>query len=613
MIKPWGTLFFVLLLQAGLASMAVAAPGNSASSQLSNTTPLQGQWKFSDGYQPAWLSDDFDDLHWQDIDVPNILGQSHGQTELGVYRLSFFVDPAQIDYKQAIYIAGIRNADISYLNGKEIGRTGSLESAWSFDGKNPESLPRVYLIPKNLLRAGNNVLAIKLNTGFGNAWGALYPGGAGIIGTPLLLGPQGELLEKAHQQTVKIVAFDMVFLTLGFLDLLIIGILLKRTMHSIPEFRWLLWGSVLMMMGSTMHDVVYILAPELLMLNLFSFSSMMMLPLINALYFWSQNKNLSLKLIRTVFALWLLFFVTIALPHNQESLKVFAWYGISGLLFAFFTYAVYCAVLGIRYQRVGAIAQCVGLLCYIISIRSQWLPDIFLEHRNIQIGSIIFRYALLFAYFQKIAEMQVSFHALSQKLFSISDATRSEIARELHDGIGQNLSSAKLQLGLSQRDSSHLANVKQELSNAVSGIRRLINGLHISLIDQLGFSAAVRQETQKLTQESGVALQLALDDIALNEKTQQHLYRIIQECCRNAIRHGEAQNISIKLQHIKGIKLIIEDDGCGLDPKTIKPQTTEGGFGMVSLKERVNLLNGSLDIVARQPQGTKIIINLPGN
>lgn len=610
MIKPWSTFFFILLLQACLVSIVFSAD-NTASSQLSSTTPLQGHWKFHDGYQPAWLSDSFDDRHWQGIEVPNILGQAHGQTELGVYRLSFFVDPAQIDYKQAIFIAGIRNGDISYLNGTEIGRTGSLEPAWSFNAKNPESLPRVYLIPKNLLRAGNNVLAIKINTGFGNAWGALYPGGAGIIGTPLLLGPQGELLDKAHQQTVKIVAFDMVFLTLGFLDLLIIGILLKRAMHSIPEFRWLLWGSVLMMMGSSMHDVVYILGPELPMVNFLSFSSMMTLPLVNALYFWSQNKNLPLKLIRIISSLWLLFFVTIVAPHEQIQLKVLAWYGISSLLLMFFVYALYCAILGVSYRRVGAIAQCIGLLCYIISIRSQWLPDIFLEHRNIQIGSMIFRYALLFAYFQKIADMQVSFHALSQKLFSISDATRNEIARELHDGVGQNLSSAKLQLGLSQRDSSHLNNVKQELSNAVAGIRRLINGLHISLIDQLGFTAAVRQETQKLTQESGVALQLELDDIPLNEKTQQHIYRVIQESCRNAIRHGQAKTIIIKLQQIKGIKLVIEDDGCGLDPNAIKPQSTEGGFGMVSLKERVNLLNGSIDIVARHPQGTKIVVNLP--
>jgi len=579
----------------------------------SATMNIEGTWKYHDGYQPLWVSADYDDQHWQDIQVPGLLGQAHNTTVFATYRLQFFVDPANVDYDQAIYIDAIRNGDRSYLNGEEIGRTGTLEAAWQFSAKNPESLARVYAIPKDLLKPGNNLLVVKVNTGFGNAWGALYPGGAGISSGPIMIGKHAQLSQMAYQKSLQTTAFDMFCITLGLIDLLIIGILLKRAVHHIPEFRWLFWGSMLMMLGTVGHDVFYLLIPEAPGLNFVLFSSMMMIPMVNALYFWSQNKNLPLRLIQIITSIWLICYLSVALPGVNHAIKIMAWYAISALLFSSFIYTCYCAYLGVRFQRVGAIAQAIGLLIYILSIRSQWLPDLFLEHRNIQIGSLIFRYALLFAYFQKMEEMKISFQSLSQKIFAISDSTRSEIARELHDGLGQNLSSAKLQIKLAKHsgNTEHMDNAEGELSSAVSGMRRLINGLHISLIDQMGFYPAVKQEINKLAGESGVEVIFELDEIKLSGKTEQNLYRIMQECSRNAIRHGQATQLRIILKKNSDIMLCIEDDGTGFDPHTIKPQSTENGFGMVSLKERVELLNGSLDISNCRPQGTRIAIALP--
>jgi two-component system sensor histidine kinase DegS len=104
---------------------------------------------------------------------------------------------------------------------------------------------------------------------------------------------------------------------------------------------------------------------------------------------------------------------------------------------------------------------------------------------------------------------------------------------------------------------------------------------------------------------------LEIDEMHLPGKIEQHVYRIIQECSRNAIHHGHAKNISISLKHDSGIRLLIEDDGTGFDRLKTKPQGIDSGFGMVSLKERVHLLNGSLDIVPRYPHGTRIVVIIP--
>ena len=86
------------------------------------------------------------------------------------------------------------------------------------------------------------------------------------------------------------------------------------------------------------------------------------------------------------------------------------------------------------------------------------------------------------------------------------------------------------------------------------------------------------------------------------------LFRLVQESVNNAIKHGKARQIIVKLEWLRNeINVVIKDDGKGFDPGNIR----EGAFGIVGMKERIDLLKGSIDINSSIGKGTVILIKVP--
>lgn len=577
---------------------------------------IKGDWKFQYGDDQTWSQVNIDDSNWLSVKVPSLIKQLHKTPITGWYRIHFDAE-VDINEQQALLIEYIRHSDETWINGIRVGGEGIFEALWSFKETNPVGLVRVYELPAGFLKAKNNILAIKVGIGFGNAWGAMFPGGAGILLGDVYLGDANELKEYKQQAIIKTVSFDVFILTLGLIDLLIILFLLKNTLSVFPEYKWLLLTSSIMLLAEFGHDYFYIMGFQSIRGNFLIVIALLCIPASVAIYFWSLYRSIKIYYVKIFISIWALSSVLFLMPFVSTEIKVFNWYVWAILATLFFVYSLYCAVIGIFTKRVGALAQFMGLIIFLIMIRTQWLPDNLLGHRNVQIGSLFYRYALLFAYFQQIKHMQLNYKALSWRVVKIADDIYSNLARELHDGIGQHLASMKLQakLAIMQNSNPHLLNIEKELINSVSGLRRLLAGLHPVLVDKHKLSEALIRESNHLEKTHGIKINLNFDTlthIESNKAIEHQLFRIFQECVHNATRHGHASIIDVQLlQKENQILFNIQDNGIGFDSNKKSSITDRGGLGLISLHERIVLMNGKINIVSKKDKGTSIRIIIP--
>lgn len=573
---------------------------------------LAGDWKFQYGDDSNWSLVNFDDTNWPNVKVPSLIKQLHQQPINGWYRLHF---DAMVDVNepQAIMIESLRHSDETWINGIRIGGEGNFEKPWHFSYTNPLELIRVYEIPAGFLKAKDNVLSIKVNIGFGSAFGAMFPGGAGILRNNIYLG-NAKALKKIHQKKLlETSAIDVFFLTLGLVEFFIILFLLRNSLSSFPEFKGLLFTSFIMLLATAGHDFFYIHGLNF-KVNLLIFIALLCMPLSVALYFWSQYRNIKTSYVKSIVGLWAISSILILIPWVADDIKVIIWYLWLFLASCFFIYSLFCAFYGVYIGRIGAVTQLIAVVVFLLSIRTQGLPDSFYGHRNIQIGSMFYRYALLFAYFQKIKHMQINYKDLSQKVVNIADDIYANLARELHDGIGQHLASIKLQTKLAKTKASniHMENIESELAIAIKGLRRLLVGLHPVLIDKYPITKALEKERQHQEELHSIKITLETNPMKLGKRMEHQIFRIVQECVNNAINHGHASKIKIKLiQDDNIIQLDINDNGIGFNVKKRPNTKNKGGLGLISLHERIALLDGRLNIKSKKHRGTEINVVIP--
>lgn len=575
--------------------------GSSAWS-FSSPLPLD-QWQISYGdslQEPSVL-----------VKAPLLLFQQHGQPTHVSYSTIFEKSDALYE-QMAIYIPSIRHADEVWVNGVKIGGTGTLSLPWAFFDANPQSLPRLYRIPKKLIIKGQNTLLVKTNVGFATAWGAMFPGGAGIQGGVVWLGEYEYLAEKFHSQKLTTVAMDSLFMTLSLVSLLIIGGVLIVSLGYRSEFKWLIINSLLLFLGALSNDLAYLLG--LVSTDGFMIVAMLLLPYTTALYFWSQWPVWRVQVVRGIGFLWAVCIVVILMPEIGEVYKVSAWYLWSLIAVLCFGYSLVGAFKNVYLNRVGGVAQLLAVLVYIVSIRTQWLPEGLFGHRNIQIGSLFYRYALLFAYFQQLAQLRVDYKHLAKRLVTVTDDILHGLARDLHDGMGQHLASAKLHLQLSQlksNDPSIIAS-QQEVTDSIYELRQLVNGLDPIAVEGVSLGEMLRMEAEKIKNTYSVKLTVTIKDgITVNPEEKIGVYRIFQECVGNALKHAEAEHVQVNIDAKRQfLVMTIEDDGIGFVPSEAS-RSLDSGYGMVSVKERLALLGGHCDIVSRPKQGTQIMIQFP--
>ena len=203
---------------------------------------------------------------------------------------------------------------------------------------------------------------------------------------------------------------------------------------------------------------------------------------------------------------------------------------------------------------------------------------------------------------------------LMQSQLETREETFHQLGEELHDNIGQLLNSTKLLIGVAQRTlpdpPDTLMTANETLGKAIQELRALSRSLNKEWLEQFNFLQNLEAEINRIN--SARTLQLTLlapESLSLQVNQQIILFRIVQEVIQNAIKHANAQNISIQIRE-QALKLSIHisDDGTGF----AEPNPSNG-VGFLNIKHRTQLLGGTVLWQSVKNKGTLVIIQLPVN
>ncbi len=222
----------------------------------------------------------------------------------------------------------------------------------------------------------------------------------------------------------------------------------------------------------------------------------------------------------------------------------------------------------------------------------------------------------------KLMEKELSRQALLESLVKAQEEERGRLARELHDGAGQTLTNLLVRLKTLEKKNSSpdtkpaLEGMQEIVSKTIEQIRGLAYRLRPAALEEFGLPTAIESLLQEMAENSGLKATCAceLENYKLPEDIEVALYRIAQESVTNILRHASAAEVRVELRPIgDGIQLRIEDNGVGFDPVHLPGNSGKRHLGLVSMRERAEMLGGTLDVYTAPRKGTTIqaIIPLP--
>jgi PAS domain S-box-containing protein len=214
----------------------------------------------------------------------------------------------------------------------------------------------------------------------------------------------------------------------------------------------------------------------------------------------------------------------------------------------------------------------------------------------------------------------VELRRLSSRLMTLQDEERRRIAREIHDGLGQELAAAKMILdGIMAKDSSpsvrQAANDSSQLvDRAIKQVRTISHLLHPPLLDEVGLVSALHWYLEGLSERSGIEVQLEVDPPNLGRlrpELETAIFRIIQEALTNMFRHSGARNGTVSVKEEDGrIAVTVRDDGRGIEEQVIQLRPESVGVGIGGMRQRVSELGGRLRLANANP-GTIVEVIIP--
>lgn len=235
--------------------------------------------------------------------------------------------------------------------------------------------------------------------------------------------------------------------------------------------------------------------------------------------------------------------------------------------------------------------------------------------------SIILNYLQTdFQQFSQMLEDAKNKQAFGFQLIQAQEEERLKLSREIHDGPAQMLANILMRSDFliktyRQRPEEdaikELKDMKEQVRSALGEVRRIIYDLRPMALDDLGLVPTLRKYLKSLEEYNHISIQFDYkgnNEQRLDTKIEVAIFRLIQEAVQNACKHAKPSLILVSLEIVKNkINVMIKDDGIGFDFEDGKK---ENSFGLVGMKERVELLNGELMIDSKLNIGTTIRINL---
>ena len=223
---------------------------------------------------------------------------------------------------------------------------------------------------------------------------------------------------------------------------------------------------------------------------------------------------------------------------------------------------------------------------------------------------------------QRIAESERRLRQLSSQLVRLQEDERKSLSREIHDSLGQQATAINLDLRMLKgqlTDSPELERLIGESDELLRSLHGFATRVRPAELDDLGLKVALESHVSDFTSRTGIeselSIQLQATDVDSSVET--HVFRIVQESLNNIEKHSGATMVSIQL-HLNSktdeLQVFVSDDGIGIN----EDAKLEGGdsksqkrLGILGMQERVDLLNGSIELTSSEGQGTKLDVRIP--
>jgi two-component system NarL family sensor kinase len=218
------------------------------------------------------------------------------------------------------------------------------------------------------------------------------------------------------------------------------------------------------------------------------------------------------------------------------------------------------------------------------------------------------------------AEMLKQQEIRSKAVLEAEEKERTRIARELHDGIGQQLSAARLNIaGLqavlktqTEEEKTLLQNAVELIDDSVKEVRTVSHSMMPNALIKSGLVSAVREFIHRISSTGNLKINLEIVGLTerLDQTTETVLFRVLQELVNNIIKHADAREVSIQLvKHETELSIVVEDNGKGFEVE--KTLLEAGGIGLKNIETRITFLNGKVFFDSFPGKGTTVTIELP--
>lgn len=219
-------------------------------------------------------------------------------------------------------------------------------------------------------------------------------------------------------------------------------------------------------------------------------------------------------------------------------------------------------------------------------------------------------------------ELKSSYKAvrsLTAHLQNIREEERTNIAREIHDELGQQLTVLKMDVawlnkkfqGPDEKVNSRLKDLLTMIDETVKSVRRISSQLRPSLLDDLGLTAAMEWQLGEFEKRAGIKtlFDAPHEELPVPDASKTALFRIFQECLTNVLRHSSATSVAVSLKEAdQQLVMSITDNGVGFEPLKVGEKRTLGILGM---KERAEMIGGTYEINSKPGEGTSVIVSVP--
>lgn len=591
----------------------------SASAAIAQSIDLSGVHPIMVGDDPNWADPDYDDADWPRQPVPTLKPWIEKGGALGApvmwTRIRFRIDEIDANRDLAFHSGVFRGADRVFLNGIEIGGTANLSDAeLTEDTSASMAWPRLYAIPPGLLRPNDeNLLAIRM--------ARLLLADAGPIEGPLEIAPfiQAASAAEARAKPFLINAALMLTIDVATVFGLIAALALAwrdRAIQwlGITVFVCYAPTAILLSLPARMIELVANPWFEFYLVKLLGLA---VAPL--AEFFAAMWRRRPGPVVRSLQVIHIILFLTPPWSGLGEDVLLVTFHVWTVATLSLFAILAWWGAVALRTDGAVAWPLLIGVTAVLATLAAARFiseNDVVVILGDTPVGWAlrVFMVSLGVMAAMRYFEMQRRLEDARASVLTAHESERRRLARDVHDSVGQWLSTIKLNVMMLRREhrddnvDAGLGEMAGYVDQAISDARRIAHDLSPVLIEREGLAAAMRSHGDLIAAKGGPAIEVdAVDPPGLSVIEQGQLYRIFQEAVQNADRHGHAKHIRARVEAAGDVVAFsVDDDGMGFDSRAVD----EAGIGLASIRERAELLGAECRIESAPGAGCLVSLVL---